>query len=327
MMVLDSVAATSFPSCFFSLSHMPPPLRHPILGIRHGSRRLLPIFVRHQPRHRHAQWLLHVHENVSQHVCIIIFVIGRPVRLPGLRHVLPLQPTASAHDRSREPTDARRHVYGASRSCSWPFFVRFTEEDTVAPATLRLCWRWGVQIWDIGQPRPVARQQSTYATKLVVVLCRLGGSRARKALAFSRPSQTDAWCGSLSVWSCSGWASFSACVPSPYMYLAIYYLYRLQMPRYSSCPSPAMNMHVRLFLPFLLYETLELGEARDGGPWFATYGTRSMARQRLSIWPFLYHGVDSVCFYHFYVPVTHPSVIAKIIVLFLCFLGVSFLLC
>jgi hypothetical protein len=35
---------------------------------------------------------------------------------------------------------------------------------------------------------------------------------------------------------------------------------------------------------------------------------------------FPYHDVDSICFYHFYVPVTHPSVIAKIIVLFLyCF--------
>jgi hypothetical protein len=33
--------------------------------------------------------------------------------------------------------------------------------------------------------------------------------------------------------------------------------------------------------------------------------------------PFPYHDIDSVCFYHFYVPVTHPLVIAKIIVLFL----------
>jgi hypothetical protein len=29
----------------------------------------------------------------------------------------------------------------ASRSCSWPFFVRATEVDTVAPATLMLSWR------------------------------------------------------------------------------------------------------------------------------------------------------------------------------------------
>jgi hypothetical protein len=45
-----------------------------------------------------------------------------------------------------------------------------------------------------------------------------------------------------------------------------------------------------------------------------------MAQHRLSTWLFPYHGVDLVCFYHFYVPVTHPSVIAKIIMLFLyCF--------
>jgi hypothetical protein len=49
------------------------------------------------------------------------------------------------------------------------------------------------------------------------VLCRFGGFRARKTLAFSRPSWIDAWCGCLSVWSCFGWASFSACVLSPYM--------------------------------------------------------------------------------------------------------------
>ena len=80
-----------------------------------------------------------------------------------------------------------------------------------------------------------------------MVLCRFGGSRAGKTLAFSRPSRTDAWCGCLSVWSCSGWASFSACVLSPYMYLAVYYLCRLQMPRSSSCPSPATNRYDCLF--------------------------------------------------------------------------------
>jgi hypothetical protein len=50
-----------------------------------------------------------------------------------------------------------------------------------------------------------------------VVLCRFGGSRAGKTLAFSSPSRIDAWCGCLSVWSCSGWSSFSACVFSPYI--------------------------------------------------------------------------------------------------------------
>jgi hypothetical protein len=90
---------------------MPPPTRHPILGRGCRSMRLLPIFFRHQSRHRLAQWLLHVHEDVSHHARTIIFaVIGRPVRLPGLRPVLPPQPTAPAHGCSREPTDARRRL-------------------------------------------------------------------------------------------------------------------------------------------------------------------------------------------------------------------------
>jgi hypothetical protein len=54
------------------------------------------------------------------------------------------------------------------------------------------------------------------------------------------------------------------------------------------------NEHVWLPLPFLLYETLEVGETRDGGPWFVVYGTHSMARHRLCTWHFLYHDVDSV---------------------------------
>ena len=94
------------------------------------------------------------------------------------------------------------------------------------------------------------------------MLCRLGGSRAGKALAFSCPSRTDTWCGCLLVWSCSGWASFSACVLSPYMYLAVYYLCRLQKPRSSSCPSSAMDRYVRLFpsLPALRNLGSEGGE-------------------------------------------------------------------
>jgi hypothetical protein len=77
--------------------------------------------------------------------------------------------------------------------------------------------------------------------------CRLGRSRAEKSLTFSRPSRIDAWCGCLSVWSCSGSASFSACVLSPYMYLAVYYLCRIQMLRSSSCPSQATNRYSCLF--------------------------------------------------------------------------------
>ena len=80
-------------------------------------------------------------------------------------------------------------------------------------------------------------------------------------------------------------------------------------------------------LPFLLYDTLEVGEARDGGPWFATYGTRSMARHLLSTWYFPYHGIDSVCFYRFYVPVTILLSLQKLLCCSSVVLGVSFLLC
>jgi hypothetical protein len=97
---------------------------------------------RHQPRHRLAQWLLHVHGDVSHHARTIVFaIVGRPVHLPGLRLVLPPQPAAPAHGRSREPTDARRRGYDVSRSCSWPFSVRAVKEDMVVPAMLRLSWR------------------------------------------------------------------------------------------------------------------------------------------------------------------------------------------
>jgi hypothetical protein len=117
---------------------MPPPSRRPILDRVSRSRRLLPVFV----RHRLAQWLLHVHDNVSHHARTIVFaVVGRPIRLPSLRPVLPPQLATPAHGRSREPTDARRSEYRASRSCSWPFSVCAVEEDMVAPATLRLSWR------------------------------------------------------------------------------------------------------------------------------------------------------------------------------------------
>jgi hypothetical protein len=126
MMVLASLATTSFtilllfslPSCLLA----PPPCIRP-----------------HQPQHLLAQWLLHVHEDVSHHARTIVFaVIGHLVRLPCLRPILPPQPTAPAHGRSCKPTDARRCGYGASQSCSWSFSVRAVEEDMVASATLRL---------------------------------------------------------------------------------------------------------------------------------------------------------------------------------------------
>jgi hypothetical protein len=103
---------------------MPPPTHHPILGKGRRSMHLLLVFIRHQPRHRLAQWLLHVHDDVSHHMRTIVFaVVGRPIRLPGLRSILPPQPVAPTHGRSREPTNAPRRGYGASRSCSWPFSV------------------------------------------------------------------------------------------------------------------------------------------------------------------------------------------------------------
>jgi hypothetical protein len=105
----------------------------------------------------------------------------------------------------------------------------------------------------------------------VVVLCRFGGSRAGKTLAFSRPSRTDTWCecllfgappvGLLSLLACS--------IP---IYLVVYYLCRIQMPRSSSCPSPATNRYVRLFPSPPTLETLEVGEARDVEDLFADYG-------------------------------------------------------
>jgi hypothetical protein len=74
---------------------MPPPPHHPILDRGHRSRHLLPIFVQYQPRHRLAQWLLYVYEDVSHHARTIVFVVvGRPVRFPGFCPVLPPQPAA-----------------------------------------------------------------------------------------------------------------------------------------------------------------------------------------------------------------------------------------
>jgi hypothetical protein len=124
IMVLASLATTSFAILLLFSPLMPPPLRHPILGRGRRSMHLLPVFVRHQL----AQWLLHVHEDISHHARTIVFaVVGRPVCLLGHRPVLLPQLAAPAHGRSREPTDARRRGYGASRSCSWPFSVHAVE--------------------------------------------------------------------------------------------------------------------------------------------------------------------------------------------------------
>jgi hypothetical protein len=48
-----------------------------------------------------------------------------------------LLPRPWSQPRADRPSSTRVR---ASRSCSWPFSVRAAEEDTVAPATLRLSW-------------------------------------------------------------------------------------------------------------------------------------------------------------------------------------------
>jgi hypothetical protein len=187
---------------------------------------------------------------------------------------------------------------------------------------LRLYWWWGAQAWDIGQLRSVARQQSTYATELVVVLCRLGGSRAGKALA------------SRILLPFSDWRLVRVPLGLELLRLG-FFLHLCALSVYvSSGVLPMSPPDAQVFvvpfsgneqvcppLPFPYCSMKPWKWGRRGmGPWFAAYGTRSMARHRLSAWHFPYHGIYSVCFYHFYVPVTHPSIITKIIVLFLyCF--------
>jgi hypothetical protein len=235
-------------------------------------------------------------------VCTIVFtIVGRPVHLSGLRHVLPTQPAAPAHGHSRKLTDARRRGYGASRSCSWPFSVRAVEEDIVAPAMLRLSWRCGVQVWDIGQPRPVAWQQSAYATELVVVLCRFGGSRAGKTLSFSRPSWIDAWCGCLSVWSCSGWASFFAYVLSPYISSGILPMSPLDAYVFVVSFS-AMNRYVCLFASPPALRNLGSGGGDGWGSliwclWYPCVHKKYYAKSEQSIKNLEIFLVDNLCGY------------------------------
>jgi hypothetical protein len=59
------------PSSFLS-PLMSSHLHHPILDRGRESKRLLPVFIRHQPRHRPTQWLLHVHKDVSHHARAIV---------------------------------------------------------------------------------------------------------------------------------------------------------------------------------------------------------------------------------------------------------------
>jgi hypothetical protein len=61
-----------------------------------------------------------------------------------------------------------------------------------------------------------------------------------------------------------------------HMYLAVHYLCRLQMPRSLLCPSPTMNMYVRLFHSLPALQNLGSGGGEGRGSWFVVYGTRSM---------------------------------------------------
>jgi hypothetical protein len=110
---------------------------------------------------------------------------------------------------------------------------------------------------------------------------------------------------------------------SPYMYLAVYYLCRLQMSGSSSCTSPAMNRYAHFFPSLPALRNLGSGGGEGWGSlicclWYPFDGSTS------PIYMAFPHGVDSVCFYHFYVHVTHPCVVAKIIMLFLCCFGCYF---
>jgi hypothetical protein len=155
IIVLASVVATSF--SILLLFSLPSCLRlctTPFSAEDVGAGASSPYSSDTSPDTDPTQWLLHILEDVSQHACTIV---GCPVRLPVVHPVLPPQPAAPTHSRSHEPTNARRRGYGVSRSCSWSFSMCAAEEDTVVPVTLRLSWQWGVQVWDIGQWRPVAR--------------------------------------------------------------------------------------------------------------------------------------------------------------------------
>jgi hypothetical protein len=123
MMVLASVATSSFAILLlFSLPSCLHLRATPFLveGL---------VFVRHQPRHRLALWLLHVHEDVSLHTRTIVFtVVGHPVHLPGLRPVLPPQPATPPR---LQPRADRRSL------------TRVRGESIMLLAFLRVCRRGG----------------------------------------------------------------------------------------------------------------------------------------------------------------------------------------
>jgi hypothetical protein len=62
--------------------------------------------------------------------------------------------------------------------------------------------------------------------------------------------------------------SFSICVLSPYMYLAVYYLCLLHMPRSSPCPFPATKRYACLFPSIPALRNLESVGGKGWGPLF-----------------------------------------------------------
>jgi hypothetical protein len=58
------------------------------------------------------------------------------------------------------------------------------------------------------------------------------------------------------------------------VYLAVYYLYRLQMPKSSSCPSPAMNRYVHFFPSPPALRNLGSGEGEGWGSLIYCYNTQ-----------------------------------------------------
>jgi hypothetical protein len=65
------------------------------------------------------------------------------------------------------------------------------------------------------------------------------------------------------------------------IYLAVYYLCRLQMSKSSSCPSPATNRYACLLPSPHALRNLGSGEARDWGLWFVVYGTTCVYKKIL----------------------------------------------
>jgi hypothetical protein len=91
-------------------------------------------------------------------------------------------------------------------------------------------------------------QQSAYAIELLVVLCRFG---SLVGPGLGRHLHSLALLGLTSGTGASRFGAALARLISPLacslpIYLAVYYLCRLQMPKSSSCPSSGTNRYVRL---------------------------------------------------------------------------------